>query len=98
MSVADSVRAAAEAAVKESERKALEAAGMVYDSNSGMYYDYNSGYYYDAVCISFRKLSVKPRHWLTLTSSLSYVDTLSTVDAFQCAVVFQHLTSFTCIP
>ena len=52
MSVADSVRAAAEAAVKESERKALEAAGMVYDANSGMYYDYNSGYYYDAVCIS----------------------------------------------
>ena len=49
MSVADSVRAAAEAAVKESERKALEAAGMVYDSNSGMYYDYNSGYYYDSV-------------------------------------------------
>ena len=74
MSVADSVRAAAEAAVKESERKALEAAGMVYDSNSGMYYDYNSGYYYDAVCISFRKLSVKPRHWLTRTSNLSYVD------------------------
>ena len=49
MSVADSVRAAAEDAMKQSERKALEAAGMVYDSNYGMYYDYNSGYYYDAV-------------------------------------------------
>ena len=49
MSVADSVRAAAEAAMKDAERKTLEAAGMVYDQNYGMYYDYNSGYYYDAV-------------------------------------------------
>ena len=68
MSVADSVRAAAEAAVKESERKALEAAGMVYDNNSGMYYDYNSGYYYDAVCISFtpEELHSKTCHARTL--------------------------------
>ncbi len=49
MSVADSVRAAAEAAMKDAERKTLEAAGMVYDQNYQMYYDYNSGYYYDAV-------------------------------------------------
>ncbi len=49
MSVAESVRATAEAAVKQAETQALEAAGMVFDSNYGMYYDYNSGYYYDAV-------------------------------------------------
>ena len=49
MSVAESVRATAEAAMKDAERKSLEAAGMAYDNNSGMYYDYNSGYYYDAV-------------------------------------------------
>ncbi len=48
-SVAESVRAAAEAAQHDAERRALEAAGMVFDNNYGMYYDYNSGYYYDAV-------------------------------------------------
>ncbi|XP_033634288.1 angiogenic factor with G patch and FHA domains 1-like [Asterias rubens] len=40
-SVADSVKAAAEAAVNRS--------GFVLDTTSGMYYDCNSGYYYDQV-------------------------------------------------
>ncbi|XP_074651280.1 angiogenic factor with G patch and FHA domains 1-like [Tubulanus polymorphus] len=40
MSIADSLKAAAEEAVQLS--------GFVYDSQSSMYYDYNSGYYYDA--------------------------------------------------
>ncbi|OWF53997.1 angiogenic factor with G patch and FHA domains 1-like isoform X2 [Mizuhopecten yessoensis] len=39
-SLADELRATAEAAVQQT--------GYVYDENSGLYYDYNSGYYYNA--------------------------------------------------
>ncbi|XP_060065534.1 angiogenic factor with G patch and FHA domains 1-like isoform X2 [Ylistrum balloti] len=39
-SLADELRATAEAAVQQS--------GYVYDEKSGLYYDYNSGYYYSA--------------------------------------------------
>ncbi|KAL8602201.1 hypothetical protein ACOMHN_022714 [Nucella lapillus] len=40
LSIADSLKAAAEEVV-------WEQAGFVYDSASGLYYDHNSGYYYD---------------------------------------------------
>jgi hypothetical protein len=41
MSIADSLKAAAEEVVQQS--------GYVFDEKSGMYYDYNTGYYYDNV-------------------------------------------------
>lgn len=40
VSLADELRATAEAVVQQT--------GYVYDENSGLYYDYNSGYYYNA--------------------------------------------------
>ncbi|CAH1796252.1 unnamed protein product [Owenia fusiformis] len=40
MSIADSLKAAAESVVNQS--------GFVYDDTTGLYYDYNSGYYYDS--------------------------------------------------
>ncbi|XP_076465196.1 uncharacterized protein LOC143296985 isoform X2 [Babylonia areolata] len=42
VSIAESLKAAAEEVV-------WEQSGFVYDSASGLYYDYNSGYYYDSV-------------------------------------------------
>ena len=42
LSIADSLKATAEAVV-------MEQSGFVYDQNSGLYYDYNTGYYYDNV-------------------------------------------------
>ena len=41
LSIADSLKQAAEDAVQQS--------GYVYDEQSGLYYDYKSGYYYDPV-------------------------------------------------
>ena len=41
MSIADSLKATAEAAMNQT--------GYVYDEQSGLYYDYNTGYYYNAV-------------------------------------------------
>ena len=45
LSIAESLKATAEAVV-------LEQSGFVYDQNSGLYYDYNSGYYYDNVSVA----------------------------------------------
>ena len=42
VSIADSLKATAEAVV-------LQQSGFVYDETSGLYYDYNTGYYYDNV-------------------------------------------------
>ena len=42
LSIAESLKATAEAVV-------MEQSGFVYDQNSGLYYDYNTGYYYDNV-------------------------------------------------
>ena len=41
MSIADSLKATAEAAMNQT--------GFVYDEQSGLYYDYSTGYYYNAV-------------------------------------------------
>ena len=43
LSLAESLKQAAEEVVQQT--------GFVYDETSGFYYDYNSGYYYDAVRI-----------------------------------------------
>ena len=45
MSIADSLKVTAEAAMNQT--------GFVYDEQSGLYYDYNTGYYYNAVSIIY---------------------------------------------
>jgi len=49
-SIADCVKAAAEAA--------LASTNFVFDSETGMYYDCTSGYYYNAVSLSVFKLEL----------------------------------------
>lgn len=44
-SLAESLRATAEAALSQT--------GFAYDENTGMYYDHSTGFYYDSVCPSF---------------------------------------------
>lgn len=43
-SIADSLRAAAEAAVSQT--------GFTYDENTGLYFDHSTGFYYDSVSVS----------------------------------------------
>ena len=43
-SLAESLRAAAEAAVSQT--------GFAYDENTGLYFDHSTGFYYDSVSIS----------------------------------------------
>lgn len=49
-SLAESLRAAAEAAVSQT--------GFIYDENTGLYYDHSTGFYYNSVRIIFRTLGI----------------------------------------
>lgn len=49
-SLAESLRAAAEAAVSQT--------GFIYDENTGLYYDHSTGFYYNSVRIIFKTLGV----------------------------------------
>lgn len=49
-SLAESLRAAAEAAVSQT--------GFIYDENTGLYYDHSTGFYYNSVRIVFKTLDI----------------------------------------
>lgn len=49
MSIADSIKATAEAVVQQQTDEALVHSGYVYDQQWGLYYHQESGYYYDSV-------------------------------------------------
>lgn len=53
MSIADSLKATAEAA--------MNMTGFVYDQQSGLYYDYSTGYYYNAVSDIIIKIFLSSR-------------------------------------
>jgi len=48
--LAESLRAAAEAAVSQT--------GFIYDENTGLYYDHSTGFYYNSVRIFFNTIGV----------------------------------------
>lgn len=48
--MAESLRAAAEAAVSQT--------GFIYDENTGLYYDHSTGFYYNSVRIIFKTLGI----------------------------------------
>lgn len=48
--MAESLRAAAEAAVSQT--------GFIYDENTGLYYDHSTGFYYNSVRIIFKILEI----------------------------------------
>lgn len=49
-SLAESLRAAAEAAVSQT--------GFIYDENTGLYYDHSTGFYYNSVRIISKMLGI----------------------------------------
>lgn len=50
--MAESLRAAAEAAVSQT--------GFIYDENTGLYYDHSTGFYYNSVRVVFGILGIFP--------------------------------------
>ena len=53
ISIADSIKQAAEAVVQQQQSDMLEERGYVYDEHSGLYYHSATGYYYDQVSMKY---------------------------------------------
>lgn len=69
LSIADSVKQAAEAVVQKQQADMLHDSGYIYDEHSGLYYHPASGYYYDQVSSKSNYVRYKKQPYVSLVET-----------------------------